>query len=132
MRTLIATVGLSLTVTVAAYAGTDTQTPGTVPYYITHPAERAAMDHQCGFATGWPQRCQAAQKADEYIGLAKAQQRVAAGRHGVGSIDSPAYYDHWPIARQMTLNQCAHPTGGWGDPTPSTCQAARVSAGLMP
>jgi hypothetical protein len=123
---------LSLAFAAAAQARQDeTQVPGTVAYFIMHTAERQAMDRQCALRTGRPRECQAAQKADEYVSLAAAKQRVAAGRFGQGSVDSPLYYDNWPIARANVLRECAHPTTPENplfEPTKSMCQAAQASA----
>jgi uncharacterized protein (DUF849 family) len=135
MRTILtATLGLSLAFAATAQAEQNQQKPGTVEYFIMHNAERHAMDQKCARATGWPAQCQAAQKADQYILLAESRQRVNANRLGVGSVDSPLYYDANPLARMMTLNECAHPTtiNGRlidGRPDAVACQAARISAG---
>jgi len=129
----IATTALVLSLAFAATAHArqdETQVPGTVAYFIMHTAERHAMDRRCAMSVGWSSQCQAAQKADQYILTAEAQQRVKAGRFGVGSIDSPLYYDANPMARARTLSECAHPTTpGMFEPDAQACQAARISAG---
>lgn len=132
MRTII-TIALGLSLAFAATAQaqqrrSEQDTPGTVPYFIMHNAERHAAERRCAMSTGWSAQCQAAQKAGDYISLAERQQRVNAGRFGVGSVDSPLFYDMYPIARMTTLQACEHPNGGI-QPSAQACQAARISAG---
>jgi hypothetical protein len=130
MRASTLLCGLSLAFATTAHAQMPwqaTQQPGTVEYFITHTAERYAMDERCARSGGWPIVCQNAQKADHYIQLAESRQRVNTGRMGVGSVDSPAYFDANPFARQMTLQACAHPTTAIR-PDAVECQAARISS----
>jgi hypothetical protein len=132
MRAIATTaLGLSLAFAATAQARQDeTREPGTVAYFIMHTAERQAMDRQCAMRTGWPRECQAAQKADQYILTAEAQQRVRAGQFDIGSNHSPLYFSANPMARARTLRECATPsTPGMFEPDAQACQAARISAG---
>ena len=55
-------------------------------------------------------QCQAAQKADQYILTAEAQQRVKAGRLGLVARTARFIYDDNPMGRARMLSECVHPT----------------------
>lgn len=127
MRQLILGLSLALATTAAAQAQPQPQPqPRSVEYFITHNADRMQMEKIC--ARGFYLECPNVQAAEHYMLLAENQKQANRGRLGAGSVDSPLYFNANPVAREMTLRECVHPTS-WIRPDAVECQAARISAG---